>query len=121
MKRMMSWLVAFFAWLWSFVRRRRLPIFRGERVPEPPESFAARVVYLVGEDVPWSAAMLCPCGCGAKIQLSLLPDDTPSWRAEEHADGTVTLWPSVWRTKGCRSHFFVRRGQIQWCGQVTAA
>lgn len=115
MKRVIFWLASLFSWLWSFVRRRKPPVFLGERVIEPPETPSGLVIYLVGEDVPWSATMRCPCGCGATIQLSLLPDDSPSWRAEEHADGTVTLWPSVWRSKGCRSHFFVRRGRILWC------
>ncbi|MFX8036043.1 DUF6527 family protein [Acinetobacter baumannii] len=26
-----------------------------------------------------------------------------------------TLSPSIWRSKGCRSHFFVREGLIVWC------
>jgi len=33
----------------------------------------------------------------------------------ENRDGTITLKPSVWRTKGCRSHFLVRNSRIDWC------
>ena len=77
-------------------------------------------LYLVGEDTgPWSAALLCPCGCEATIQLSLLPDDEPSRRAVRHFNGSVSLRPSVWRTRGCRSHFFLRRGRIVWTGTVS--
>lgn len=32
-------------------------------------------------------------------------------------DPSITLQPSVWRKIGCRSHFFLRRGLIQWCAE----
>jgi hypothetical protein len=48
------------------------------------------------------------------IQLNLLPDAEPLWSLTKHRDGTVTLSPSIWRQKGCRSHFFIRKGQIEW-------
>ncbi len=64
--------------------------------------------------MPWSAALLCPCGCGGSIQLSLIAGDTPSWRVRRHFNGSVTLHPSVWGKTGCRSHFFLRRGRIVW-------
>jgi hypothetical protein len=63
----------------------------------------------------WFVAMLCPCGCKETLQMSLLHDANPQWKIIEHGDGTITLQPSVWRKVGCRSHFFLRRGLIQWC------
>jgi len=33
----------------------------------------------------------------------------------EHADGSVSLYPSIWRRAGCRAHFFVKRSTIVWC------
>ena len=72
-------------------------------------------VYLVGEDsLPWSAALLCPCGCGSTIRVSLVAGDHPRWRAKRHFSGSVTLHPSIWRNSGCRSHFFLLRGRIVW-------
>ncbi|WP_436231260.1 DUF6527 family protein [Caballeronia sp. LjRoot29] len=59
--------------------------------------------------------MICPCGCGEVIELNLLKQARPCWSAEEHPDGTISLVPSVWRQRGCRSHFFLRRGGIEWC------
>lgn len=101
---------------WRIVERSGLRTgFATETVDELPDVLAHARLYLIGDGPrPWSAAMLCPCGCTAVIQLSLLTNDTPSWRARRHFHGSVTLHPSVWRTKGCRSHFHLRHGRIVW-------
>lgn len=99
--------------LWALLRpqpvshrdqSRRLTI---ELSTELPDELHANTLYLVGDSQPWQAALLCPCGCGAPIQLSLLPTDSPSWTVSSGRKG-VTLSPSIWRTDGCRAHFFVR-------------
>ena len=103
------------AWWWFFGLLRPRDVYATETVTEFPDTLEPECVYLVGEEsVPWFAALLCPCGCGALIRLSLLIDDRPRWRARRHFAGTVTLEPSIWRKRGCGSHFFVRRGQIVW-------
>lgn len=84
-------------------------------VDDVPEDLDPRHVYLVGDEgQPWSAALLCPCRCGEVIQLSLMTRDRPRWRAEVEANGAVSLYPSVWRTRGCLSHFILRRGRVYW-------
>lgn len=89
--------------------------YRVVHASEEPEELAARRLYAIGEgEHIWHVLMLCPCGCSATIALNLLPDDSPRWRLSEDPEGP-TLHPSVWRTAGCRSHFFVRRGQVIWC------
>jgi len=89
--------------------------WRAESVDELPDTLKPQRLYLIGEGVPWSAALVCPCGCGELIHLSLLEKDSPSWRIHLDVDELPTLQPSVWRTKGCRSHFFLRHGTIHWC------
>jgi Family of unknown function (DUF6527) len=84
-------------------------------VDELPDSLEFRRVYVVGNGAPWSVAMLCPCGCGEIIQLSLLVNDSPRWKVSYDKKGLPTLSPSIWRTAGCRSHFFMRGGTIVWC------
>jgi Family of unknown function (DUF6527) len=85
-------------------------------VDEMPDTLIPRRLYLIGSNgMPWSAAILCPCGCGEAIQLSLLIDDSPSWTLSADRHDLPILSPSVWRTKGCRSHFFLRHGMIEWC------
>jgi len=101
---------------WRLVEQSRIrPGYATEAVDDMPDILEPRRIYLVGDQsVPWSAALRCPCGCGAPIQLSLVAGDTPSWRARRHFNGSVTLHPSIWRKLGCRSHFFLRRGRVVW-------
>jgi hypothetical protein len=122
----MKALVTFVIWLWSlakvgfarlfgYVGYKQAP-FTFEMVDDMPEMLKPMRVYLVGEDKNlWAAAMICPCGCGDKIELNLLKATRPCWNTERHTGGLITLSPSVWRQKGCRSHFILRRGQITWC------
>lgn len=114
-------------WLWSAVTYlprkiaalwpwRKPSLFRGIRAEDIPDKLDKSKVYLAGEgDHLWAAAMICPCGCGDVIELNLLKQARPCWSVQEHSDGTLTLAPSVWRQKGCRSHFQLRRGKIEWC------
>lgn len=89
--------------------------FKIVRVEEVPDVLRSERLYLIGYEAPWSAAMVCPCGCGETIHISLLLNDPPSWTLSSDRYGLPTLTPSVWRTKGCRSHFFLRQGTIVWC------
>jgi hypothetical protein len=100
---------------WAWLRGRPSPL-RLVRVEELPDALRVGEMYLVGEgDHLWFVGMLCPCGCGETLHMSLLQESRPRWRVLEHADGTASLEPSVWRQVGCRSHFFLRRGLIEWC------
>jgi Family of unknown function (DUF6527) len=102
-------------WGGAHVRKRGQRIRYG-RVEEFPDRLEPATLYVAGEDAhPWAAAMLCPCGCGDVIELNLLKQARPCWSVQQNRDGTVTLIPSVWRTKGCRSHFFIRQSRIEWC------
>ncbi len=111
-------LAGFWRWLRSWFVRRVRPL-RTVHVEELPDKLDPKAVYVLGEGKHlWFVALLCPCGCKQVLQVSLLPDAKPRWRLIEHADdGSITLQPSVWRQIGCRSHFFLRRGLIQWCDQ----
>jgi hypothetical protein len=120
-------IAAVLLWLWSVVTYvprqlvalwpwRKAKLFHSIRVEEFPDKLERTKVYLAGEnDNLWAAAMICPCGCGEVIELNLLKQARPCWSVQEHSDGTVTLAPSVWRQKGCRSHFLLRHGRIDWC------
>jgi len=100
------------SWFDRILGRDLWTIESSEEVPDVPRF---RRVYLIGEtDMPWSAAFLCPCGCGELVQLSLLPDDKPSWIASGATGGLASLHPSIWRIRGCRSHFFIKEGKVIW-------
>ncbi|WP_443027891.1 DUF6527 family protein [Sphingomonas sp. SRS2] len=109
----MNWLRRWVNWLRALLGHKQWVGQNADDVPDRPSS---RTVYLVGDESspPWAAALLCPCGCKELIQLSLISGDNPSWRADVGRNGLVTLHPSVWRVRGCHSHFFVRDGRILW-------
>ncbi|WP_420884462.1 DUF6527 family protein [Amnimonas aquatica] len=65
----------------------------------------------------WSVGFQCPCGCGDIIELLLLPAVRPHWALSVDGLGRPTLYPSVWRTTGCRSHFWLRQGRTVWVGR----
>jgi len=99
---------------WRKVRGEPPP-YRVAFVDDLPERIDVQTVYLIGEgQYRWFAAMACPCGCGAAVQLSILPRGRPRWTVTQHWNGTVSLKPSIWRNVGCRSHYFVRRGRVEW-------
>lgn len=88
--------------------------YRHTFVEDPPSQLEDSLVYLIGDGGrPWSASFKCPCGCGEAISLSLIEHDNPSWHVSTRTSG-ITIHPSVWRTKGCRSHFFIRDGRVLW-------
>ena len=102
-------------------------ILAGERtrhraimVDNLPEQIRAGEVYLVGENgYFWCAAMMCPCRCGELIQLNLVAGTHPVWTVELGPDNrSVTLRPSVCRTTGCRSHFLLHFGRVQWVSRT---
>jgi len=81
---------------------------------ESPELHENSVIYLIGDnDNYWFAEMACPCKCGEIIKLKLF-GNSPAWSATIHKNNLITLSPSVWRTIGCRSHFFVKHSHIHW-------
>lgn len=92
---------------------RRLRIIEGDSLPC---RMPRRDVVLArddGED--WCVGMRCPCGCGYVIELLVVAEAKPRWDVFVNAKGRPTLTPSVWLQKGCRSHFWIREGRVQWC------
>jgi len=104
------------AWLLGRDEPSTLPAaFQIVQVTDDPDLILPNCLYAVGENGHlWHVVLLCPCGCGERISLNLLKDDTPCWTLTD-APGAPTLHPSVWRHVGCRSHFFLRSGRIEWC------
>ena len=104
---------ALFSW-----RAPREAGFRLQRSEEVDKGKLRRLVVYVecrgGKDR-W-AHFLCPCGCQDVISLNLMSSQQPYWTLVCHEDGTVSLSPSVDKMSGCRSHFFLRRGEIDWAG-----
>jgi hypothetical protein len=111
---MIKWLENVWKDFSSFFQRKDKP-FKVSHREELPDKPKRGTLYAIGEGTPWALAFLCPCRCGALIQLSLLREDRPSWKMHLDRKNRPTLTPSVWRTAGCRSHFILLEGRIIWC------
>lgn len=83
----------------------------------PPDNTISNIEIVVvihmGKNY-WSI-FKCPCGCGETISLSLNPANRPSWSVRQSKQGRPTLYPSVWQSKGCCSHFWIDDGRVYWC------
>ena len=91
--------------------------YRAEWVEDLPDAPCARTVYVVGgREHPFYAAVVCPRkGCNEIAHLEIAKQLRRKWILSEHADGTVSLYPSVHVTGlKCRCHYWLRRGQIVW-------
>lgn len=69
---------------------------------------------LVKRGVLRSIVLACPDGCGELLTINLDARAGPAWRYYGGGSG-VSLFPSVWRDSGCRSHFIVWHSRIYWC------
>lgn len=71
-------------------------------------------VALVHRGVDRSLVVACPDGCGELLTINLDRRSGPAWRFYQDA-AAISLYPSVWRTTGCKSHFIVWRSRVYWC------
>lgn len=86
-------------------------------VPELPRDPKKFTVYVEGNKELndfWYALFYCPCGCGEKIMLNLINDSKPCWEIEIN-EYKFSIAPSIWRTKNCASHFWLKDNKIIWC------
>lgn len=61
---------------------------------------------------------LCPCGCGHTCPTFTVEDDVAPndrrWTFHDGPDGP-TLHPSIRWTGGCKAHFFIKNGKVEFC------
>lgn len=69
---------------------------------------------LVHRGVLRSLVMACPDGCGELLTINLDARAGKAWRAYGSQE-ELSLFPSVWRETGCKSHFILWRSKIYWC------
>ena len=65
-----------------------------------------------------TATHRCCCGCGFKVVTSL---NAAKWSLVDHGE-TVSIAPSIGLgALPCRSHYWIRRGHVDWYAEMTAA
>lgn len=113
----MKWTLPIARWIYRW-RYRKISCVIVQDLPGKP---APGVCYVaIDHNAPWATAMQCPCGCGESITLNLVGSHA-MWSLHMPALSTASLFPSIWRTNGCKSHFWLRCGRIVWaqpnCGR----
>ena len=94
-------------------RRRTIAHRRVEFIPKELEEGVLYVSELFR-----TASHLCCCGCGGRV---VTPLNAAKWRLTDHGD-SVTLSPSIGLgTFACRSHYWIKRGVVEWCPDMTPA
>lgn len=79
-----------------------------------PTSVPKRTVFIIGnKDCAWLISFRCPCGCKNLVQLNLLKEANPFWSYTIKKD-KISIRPSIWRIRGCKSHFILKNGRILW-------
>lgn len=58
--------------------------------------------------------MRCPDGCGETLSVNLDARNGKAWRTYERR-GRWSLFPSIDRPTGCKSHFILWYGRVLWC------
>jgi hypothetical protein len=83
-------------------------------VPESPDTLENGILYaeVRGGYLKW-AHLRCP-KCAEHIQLPVATAKS-AWSLRRDVLGRPTITPSVWQTRTCGAHFFLRKGKIEWC------
>jgi Family of unknown function (DUF6527) len=111
---MLRWFIPVLAWL-GLIEKPRFIARYSESHPKLSElSDTDLVIVRSGSFTKW-ACFRCPCGCGDKIALSLATDRRPSWKVVLDRLRRPTVTPSVWQKAGCYSHFWIKKGAVDWC------
>ncbi len=75
---------------------------------------------LISRVRPRSLVVMCPCGCGVRQPINLDARTGAAWRLYRSQSSRISIFPSVWRTDGCKSHYVIWNGRIllfdQWAG-----
>jgi hypothetical protein len=104
----------------TFLKVRYYQIALGRRIyvnkymDTLPENLKPGLLYVEGSNGEyWFATLLCPCGCKQEININLDENESPCWKLSN--DEFSDLSPSLWKNNGCKSHFFLRKGEVKWC------
>ncbi|MDB5325902.1 MAG: hypothetical protein JWM57_1471 [Phycisphaerales bacterium] len=83
--------------------------------PAPEQLKPGRLVVVRDGPVEKWICFLCPGGCGEKVMLNLSARKSPRWGVTIDWLNRPTVEPSVLQVNGCRCHFWIRGGEIDWC------
>jgi len=101
------------------ILKRKKIRFNAVIVDEHPEKemIPENLLLIVEEEKKYKkwVYLRCPCGCKELILLSLSKKSYPHWKIKLNRQNIPTIFPSIRRTSGCRSHFWIYQGIVYWC------
>ena len=114
----MTKLRRFIQWIIGLFRKEQpgisMDFYQFQYVEGFPYHFKELTIYIDHDELGYNSAMCnCPCGCGDLIELNLIPPIRPLWHISE-IKKRATVAPSVNKTGGCNSHFYIRDGVVIW-------
>ena len=105
--------------VWATLTRRQKSL-RVRVIPSMHKlpSSLGNQLFIVGADSGYKWAILsCPCGCGERIDICLMPSANPRWELSLRKK-RASLSPSIWvPAERCGSHFWIRDNRIIWCAR----
>jgi hypothetical protein len=84
---------------------------RHEQVEFIPEVLEEGVLYISQEFE--TSTHLCACGCKTEV---VLPITQAGWSLKVDND-MVTLHPSIGNRFACKSHYWIRNGEVVWASK----
>jgi hypothetical protein len=83
--------------------------------PEVAPAKPGKLVLVADNGMQKWACFPCPGGCGQSISLSLNPSRRPRWSIVTDFWFRPTISPSIHQQNACGCHFWIEKGQIEWC------
>ena len=120
LSKISGWLSSLWHFVWSSKSQTILPLktksfYQVELSEDLPEFLSDNSILVMQDgNEPELLAFICPCGCKENILLNLLGDASPQWRFSITDDKIIDVHPSIWRTVGCKSHFWIIDGNVKW-------
>ncbi|WP_071675685.1 DUF6527 family protein [Nioella nitratireducens] len=88
---------------------------RAPKIPDRSMIAPEELTVVENGDIKKWACLNCPGGCGELITLSLNPNQRPRWRITEDFWSRPTVHPSIHQKNACGCHFWIKKGEINWC------
>ena len=120
LSKISGWLNNLWRFVWVSKSQTVVPpettsFYRVEVAEDLPEIITDNSIFVLQDgNEPELLAFKCPCGCRENILLNLLGDASPQWHFSLTDCGIIDVHPSIWRTVGCKSHFWIIDGNVKW-------
>lgn len=103
----------------------KIDSFETIRLPEyvPEQIDEGKIYAVIGTRVADhsgpSVTYKCPCGCRKEVFLPCRTEGTertrtPQWELSIDPEGKVVITPSILELGGCKSHYFIKHGRVNW-------